>query len=52
MQEIEQLVKVRRIGANAEQVLHAPSSASGYYSMHYDEKSGEIHYYPVKEVRK
>jgi hypothetical protein len=51
MQEIKKLVKVRRIGKNAEQVLHAPSQVSGYYSMHYDEKSGEIHYYPVREER-
>jgi hypothetical protein len=46
------LVKVRRVGKTAEQVLHAPSNVSGYYSMHYDEQSGEIHYYPIKEVRK
>ena len=42
------LVKVRRIGKNAEQVLHAPSTVSGYYSMVYDEERREIHYYPVK----
>jgi hypothetical protein len=50
MQEMK-LVKVRRIGGNAEQILHCPSVISGYYSMHYDEKTGEIHYYPVKEAR-
>lgn len=49
MQDIQQLVKVRRIGRNAEQVLHAPAEASGYYSMRYDEKTGEIRYVPVKE---
>jgi hypothetical protein len=47
MQEIK-VFRVRRIGKNAEPVLHAPSVVSGYYSMVYDEKTREIHYYPVK----
>jgi hypothetical protein len=48
MPETRQLFKVRRIGRNAEAVLHAPIKATGYYSMEYDEKTGAIHYYPVK----
>ena len=51
MQELK-LVKVRRVGGNAEQILHCPSTISGYYSMHHDEQTGELHYYPVKEMRK
>ncbi|MCK9591364.1 MAG: hypothetical protein M0Q91_05075 [Methanoregula sp.] len=43
-----QIVKVRRIGKNAEQVLHAPSVISGYYAMYYDECTGIIRYEPVK----
>jgi hypothetical protein len=42
------VVKVRCIGKNAERVLHAPRTVSGYYSMVYDERTKEIHYYPVK----
>jgi hypothetical protein len=51
MQENRQIFKVRRIGKNAEQVLHAPSTVSGYYSLNYDEKTGVICYYPVKVAR-
>jgi Zn-finger protein len=45
------MVKVRHIGKNAERILHAPNQASGYYSMHYDEKSGKICYNPVREAK-
>jgi hypothetical protein len=48
MPEIRQLFKIRRIGKNAEQVLHAPSLAAGYYEMEYDEKTGVIRYFPVR----
>ena len=48
MSEIRQIVKVRRVGKNAEQVLHAPSVISGYYSMIYDKETGIIRYEPVK----
>lgn len=48
MQNKVQIVKVRRIGKNAEQVFHAPSVISGYYAMHYDEVTGIVRYEPVK----
>jgi hypothetical protein len=48
MPKVVQIVKVRRVGKNAEQVLHAPSVVSGYFSMEYDEVTGALHYYPVK----
>ncbi|MCK9591445.1 MAG: hypothetical protein M0Q91_05480 [Methanoregula sp.] len=48
MSEQRQIVKVRRVGKNAEQVLHAPSVISGHYWMSYDEKTGVIRYEPVK----
>lgn len=47
MPETRQLYKVRRIGKNAEAVIHAPILATGYYSMEYDETTGAIHYYPM-----
>lgn len=48
MPDLVKVVKVRRVGKNAEQVLHAPSTITGWYEMNFNEETGEIRYRPVK----
>ena len=45
------LYKIRK-GSNKENIIHAPSTAIGWYSLIVDEKKGSFHYYPIVKKEK